>query len=864
MDSVINSMMESISLDTMAISDTESARYNPSATRVNDILHTRLEVSFNIPAQQLFGKATIDVKPYFFPVDSLILDAKSFDIYRIAMADEKAALTDLTYKYDGVQLRIYLGKTYTRNDNYRVFIQYTANPSKVKAKGSAAITDARGLYFIDPKEEDPLKPTQIWTQGETEANSCWFPTIDKPNEKMTHELAITVPEKYKTLSNGLLTGTKNNVDATRTDTWKMDLPNAPYLVMMAIGEYAVVKDKWRQIAVDYYVEKEFEPYARQIFGNTPEMIEFFSKRTGVDYPWQKYSQVVVRDYVSGAMENTSATLFGEFVQQTPRQMVDGNYEDIISHELFHHWFGDYVTCESWANLALNESFATYGEYLWQEHKYGRDAADHHIQNDRSTYQEEAFQKKVNLVRFDYENKEDMFDRHTYQKGGLILHMLRKYVGDDAFFEGLRIYLTENKFQPAEVHQLRLAFEKVTGEDLNWFFNQWMYDKGHPSLSASWTWNETDRSVLLDLSQTQDVEANRLFRLPMDIDIYENNKTRRIRINMEKLSQQFIIPCTVKPDFVNVDAERMLLGQLNQLQTTEQAQYQFTHAPLYMDRFYAVEKMLDNSAEPGVSEMLKMALRDKFWNIRLYTLKGLENTVAQSPEDFKPVLMQMAEKDEKPSVRSEAITLLSSFGKDPLVFALFEKLLVDSSEEVQSSALSAMYDADPEKTKAIIGKIESTAKGDLLISIAAIYAGSGEPGKWDYMRKAYEGMSDPNGKYIMIQVMGKYVLSQDEKLINNAVPVFTDISRKSGAWYHRLSGIQVLAEIKNYYDSKSDGLTEEISGLIEKGTAVSLVQEKELEKTVYKKRSTDIDVILDSIREEEKDPNLSKILNMMGN
>ena len=169
--------------------------------------------------------------------------------------------------------------------------------------------------------------------------------------------------------------------------------------MMAIGEFAIVKDKWRGIDVSYYVEPKFEKYARMVFGNTPEMIEFFSQKFGVDYPWKKYSQVVVRDFVSGAMENTTATVHMEALQHDHRYHLDETEEDYISHELSHHWFGDYVTCESWANLPLNESFATYAEVLWREYKYGIDEAEHHLSGDFSSYFAESQTKREPLIRF---------------------------------------------------------------------------------------------------------------------------------------------------------------------------------------------------------------------------------------------------------------------------------------------------------------------------------------------------------------------------------------------------------------------------------------------------------------------------------
>src|SRR4028119_1308716 len=291
----------------------------------------------------------------------------------------------------------------------------------------------------------------------------------------------------------------------------MDLPHAPYLFFMGVGDYAIVKDSYKGKEVSYYVEKEYEPVARKIFGNTPEMMSFFSKITGVEYPWVKYAQMTARDYVSGAMENTTATLHQESAQQDARELVDGNaWESTIAHELFHQWFGDLVTTESWSHLTLNESFANYSETLWDEYKYGKDAGDAQNYSDMQGYLQSQSDKK-DLVRHYYNDKEAMFDAVSYNKGGRILHMLRNYVGDSAFYKALNLYLNTNKFKSAEAHQLRLAFEEVTGKDLNPFWNQWYFGAGHPKLDINYNYDAAAQQTRVIVNQTQD---GKVFQLPV--------------------------------------------------------------------------------------------------------------------------------------------------------------------------------------------------------------------------------------------------------------------------------------------------------------------------------------------------------------
>jgi aminopeptidase N len=317
--------------------------YRGTNPKINDLVHTKLDVRFDYAKAWMYGKEWLTLKPHFYATDSLTLDAKGMDIKEIAIM-KGASKLPLKYTYDGWQLRITLDKTYKGGENYSIYIDYTSKPNEVKAKGSAAISDAKGLYFINPTGEEKDKPTQIWTQGETEANSVWMPTIDKPNQKTTNEIYMTVPAKYVTLSNGLLISQKKNTDGTRTDYWKMDLPHSPYLFFMGVGDFAIIKDSYKGKEVSYYVEKEQAAYAKGVFGLTPEMMKFYSNKLGVEYPWQKYNQMVGRDYVSGAMENTTATLHQESAYQNARQLTDGNgWETVICHELFHQWFGDYVT-----------------------------------------------------------------------------------------------------------------------------------------------------------------------------------------------------------------------------------------------------------------------------------------------------------------------------------------------------------------------------------------------------------------------------------------------------------------------------------------------------------------------------------------
>ncbi|MEO5984956.1 MAG: M1 family metallopeptidase, partial [Ferruginibacter sp.] len=586
--------------------------YRESHPRINDLVHTKLDVRFDFDKSWMYGKEWLTLQPHFYPTDSVTLDAKGMEIKEISVMRGNIK-NPLKFRYDGMQIFIKLNKTYKANEKYILYFDYISKPNDLKVQGSAAISDAKGLYFINPKGLDKNKPTQIWTQGETEANSVWFVTIDKPNQKTTQEISMTVPEKYVTLSNGLLSRQAKNADGTRIDTWTMSLPHAPYLFFMGVGDFAIIKDTYKGKEVSYYVEKEQALYARKIFGNTPEMIKFFSEKLGVEYPWGKYSQMVGRDYVSGAMENTTATLHQESAYQNDRQLVDGNaWEETIAHELFHHWFGDLVTAESWSHITMNESFANYSEYLWDDYKYGKDFADAHHFEDMQAYLSGGSDKK-DLVRVQYSNKEDVFDLVSYHKGGRILHMLRNYVGDEAFFKALNLYLTTNKFKSGEAGQLRLAFEEVTGKDMNWFWNQWYYGSGHPKLKINYNYDMPGTAKVI-VEQTQ---SDKIFQLPFAIDVYNGNAKTRYNVWMRNRIDTFSFPVIAKPDLINVDGDKILLTEKTDDKTEANYIAQWKYAKNFLDRREALEFF----AKKTMPELAK-GLTDKSPELRKFTMEML--------------------------------------------------------------------------------------------------------------------------------------------------------------------------------------------------------------------------------------------------
>lgn len=728
--------------------------YRETATKINNLVHTKLEIKPDFSKSYLYGKAWITLKPHFYPTDSLNLDAKGMELKKVALVKGTQQIP-LKYEYNDWNLRIKLDRTYKANENYIVYIEYTAKPDEFEEKYSqGAMLGIKGMYFINPKGEEKDKPTQIWTQGETESSSAWFPTIDRTNQRCTQELTVTVDNKYVTLSNGKLVSKKKNSDGTRTDYWKMDLPHAPYLFFLGVGEYAIIKDKWKDKEVNYYVEKEYAPVAKQIFGNTPEMMTFFSKITGVDYPWVKYSQITGRDYVAGAMENTTATIHQESAQQDARELVDGNnWESTIAHELFHQWFGDYVTTESWSNLTLNESFANYSETLWDEYKNGKDAGDAQNYQDMQNYLQSGSDKK-DLVRFHYEHREDMFDAVSYQKGGRILHMLRNYVGDSAFFRSINNYLTTNKFKSAEAHQLRLAFEEVTGRDLNWYFNQWYFGNGHPSVDIDYVYNDATGKVNVIIKQTQ--KSGKYFKLPLAVDIYDGANKVRYNVWAKNAVDTFTFDYTKRPDLINVDADKITLWTKKDNKTLDNYIHQYKYAGNYVDRREAIDFASKKLDDPKAVELIKTALTDKYQGLRNFAISKADLRKELVKTSFEPVLLNLVKSDKSSIVRASAIQKLGEY-KKPDYIATFKAAVYDSSYTVAGNALTALGKADPALATALAKQMsDKPAKGNLQEAIMNEIVKSGDESMADKIIGDFAKMPMSQGKFQTLNTLSTYL------------------------------------------------------------------------------------------------------------
>jgi aminopeptidase N len=749
--------------------------YRAEREKINNLVHTKLKVDFDFQKSQMNGEAWITLKPHFYSTNKATLDAKAMIIHEVKLNGLKTP-----YNYHENELTIELGKSYNRTEKYEVYVKYTARPEEVKDKGGEFIKEAKGLYFINPKGLDQNKPTQIWTQGETESSSCWFPTIDSPNQKTSQEIYITVDQKYKTLSNGNLISQVNNPNGTRTDYWKMDQLHAPYLFFMGIGEFSVIKDTWKGKTVDYYVEKEYESVARDIFGKTPKMLEFYSNITGIDFPWDKYSQIVCRDYVSGAMENTTAVIHAENAYQTKGQLIDKNsWENTIAHEVFHHWFGNLVTAESWSNLTLNESFANYSEYLWLEHEYGKDEADAHLFEDIQSYFEADENETKNLVRFEYKDNDDMFDLVSYNKGGSILHMLRNYIGDEAFFESLKRYLKQRQYNTAEATHFRLIAEEVSGKDLNWFFNQWFYGNGHIKFSTNYQYNSLNKTVSVSINQ-----GEKVFEFPLTIDVYEENGVSNYTVWVDAKEKTFTFNYTQLPKLINVNANKSLLAEITDSKTIENWIYQYQNAPKYLDRREAIIELSKHQTNKDVFKTLTQALNDKHYELRILALENIDLFDKNNKKEAITRVENLAKNDPKTLVKAKAIMVLGKL-VDIKYKPIFEEGMKHISISILGNSINSMYLLDKKFALAEASKLDEKTKDLLAPLLVKMYITEKDKLQESYIAKhLIDGMfsTDKTTVDLFTDAYKEITMSNNKEAIQNLVIDFV----KKGKQYKKFN------------------------------------------------------------------------------
>ncbi|HET9625160.1 MAG TPA: M1 family metallopeptidase, partial [Kofleriaceae bacterium] len=612
--------------------------------RVVDLQHLALVIEVDPARRSVAGTASLRVAVIAPGLTSVELDAVELTIDRVAVNNATVA-----FRHNGKKLRVELAEPAAAGTELAISIAYRGSPR-------------RGLYFIAPDEAYPNKPVQVWSQGQDEDSRYWFPCFDTPNVKATTEVTVSVPANLFAISNGTLVSDRTDGDR-RTVHWRLDVPHSCYLVTLAVGDFATIETKWRDVPVVYYVERGKEAAAERTLARTPEMLELFSTRFGVPYPYPRYAQVFVADFIFGGMENTSATSLTDTVLLDERAAIDYDVDALVAHELAHQWFGDLVTCRDWGEGWLNEGFATYSEYIWREHHEGRDAADLELDEWGEMYfGEDSGRYRRTIATKHYEEPIDIFDHHLYEKGGCVLHMLRNLVGDAAFFPALAHYLGKHRHGVVESRDLARAMEEATGKNLDWFFSQWVIDgAGHPELDVAITWDPAAKLATVTVEQKQKVDARTpLFRIPTKLRFRIDGEDRDVAIDIVDAKQAFHIKLDGEPSHAIFDPGRITLSAVKVDKPEPVWIAELAEATLAIDRSAAAQALARRGG-PAVERALGEVLaRDKFWAVRGSAAVGLASLRTTAARDR---LIQALASEVHPRARRVIARALGDFVHD---------------------------------------------------------------------------------------------------------------------------------------------------------------------------------------------------------
>ncbi|OFW40642.1 MAG: hypothetical protein A3J28_01135 [Acidobacteria bacterium RIFCSPLOWO2_12_FULL_60_22] len=645
---------------------------HPERTRVYDLQHVLLKLTLDERRRSVSGTSTLVLRPLRAGLDTVELDSAELKIQSVALSDG----TSLAFEQSGEMLRIRLPRPANPPEAITVTIQYTGNPRK-------------GLFFVTPDRGYPRKPVQIWSQGEMEDSHFWFPIYDSPNDKATSEGFYTVNADFTVISNGrLVEVTENPALHTKTVHWKQDIPHSTYLISVVAGEFEKYTERVGELPVEYYVPPGTgRTRAMQTFRETPAAIRFFSARMGLAYPYPKYSQVAVHDFTFGGMENISATTLSDRTLHDETSEPQASSVDLITHELSHQWFGDLLTCADWSHIWLNEGFATFWAAVYRENRDGREEYLYLLSQERARYLEEDQQRyRRPLVTSFYTDPADLFDRTTYQKGFLVLDMLRSLLGDERFFAALQSYAKSYQQKTVVTADFEKAVEEATGEKLGWFFDQWIYKAGYPELEVSQQWDESAKRLRLVIEQNQALDSQTpLFRMPVDVEFNIPAGTKTFRIEFSQTRGEFDFPLDSRPLMTRFDPDDRILKTLKFAKPTPELLYQAENDPSVLGRIWASGQLGLAGNDPQVVRALRDRLvRDAFWGVRGAAATALGQV--KTPEAREALAEGLHDRD--PRVRQAAVRALGSFWKDEKA-ARLAKALFDSDRNPMTEAEAAL-------------------------------------------------------------------------------------------------------------------------------------------------------------------------------
>lgn len=696
-----------------------------------DTRHIALNLHFDWALEQAIGTETIVLAPLVTDLGRIELDAANITFTSVKLATGTA----LKYENDvaNKKLRVTLDRPYQPAQELTLEMEYHTNGPQNKLVGLTG----GGLRFIKPNADDPTRPKQIWSQGESEYNHYWFACYDHPNDFFTSELTATVEKPLSVVSNGKLVQTKANKDGTRTFHWSIDQPHASYLSSIIVGEYTPIVSDYLGIPIITNVYPSELAEGKLTSARLTEMVKFFSEKTGLKYPYAKYAQTMVRDF-GGGMENISATTQTDNMIHDARTELDQTSDGLQSHELAHQWFGDYLTCRDWSDIWLNESFATYFQAMWDEYKLGR---DDFLYQDVRANQAAYFStwKQGNrrpIVTKNYANPDAVFDTYAYPRGGAVLHMLRRSLGEENWWRAINYYLHKYAHQPVETEQFRIAIEESTGQSMDWFFDEWLYKMGHPVFRVTQDYDAASNTLKLSVEQRQQLDPDSqypqavFFRTPLAIEIGTEAGTRIEKVLIEPRKEQTLtFKVDTKPLLVNFDYGSTVIKELEFNKTNQELAYQLENDQDVLGRTWALgelntrmrsETAPQNDKQTLTAEIAKALTQDKFWGVRVDAAAALSGIAGDSARNA----LLAALKDPKSSVRAKTITSLAS-SNDPSLASVYQSMLNDQSYAViRAAAVSLGQTKSPGAYDALTKLLETpswreTIKTSALSGLAAL-------------------------------------------------------------------------------------------------------------------------------------------------
>lgn len=578
--------------------------YAPS--RAFDTEHIKLEITVNLSAQTLEGRATTTVRALRGEAQELVFDAVNFQLRSVRLNGRAA-----TYTYKNGQIRLALKSSVPDGAKAEIQIDYRVVKPKL------------GMFFIRPDKHYPKRPLQAWTQGEDEYARYWFPCHDAPHERTTTEVIATVPKGFVAVSNGRLVRSTSG-RAKAVYHWKQDIPHATYLVTLTVGRFSLIKDKWRNIPVTYYCERGREADTLRAFSKTPKMLEFFSNAIGVKYPYAKYAQIAAHDFIFGGMENTSATTQTEYALLDERAALDYTSDELVAHELAHQWFGDYLTCKEWGHAWLNESFATYFDALFKRHDKGEDEFLYAIRTNMREYLSEDKERyRRSIATGTYRRPSDLFDRHLYEKGSVVLFMLHRILGEKLFWKAINTYVRDNRAGVVETTDLINAIEKATGYNMRKFFDQWILGPGHPEFTLSSWWDSAKKEINIRVVQSQ-APGNGVGLFTVDTEFLFLTKGResRERVRIDAKAHLFKFSLPAEPEMVLFDPDHRVLKTVVFPKSELWLLNQLVRDKNVLGRIDAANELARSQSPMAMDALKKTLLNDRFWGVRAEAARAL--------------------------------------------------------------------------------------------------------------------------------------------------------------------------------------------------------------------------------------------------